>query len=403
MTTIKNQPFNFDERTRGILANFGRINKGLMFHPGNVLRTVGVERDIFGIAHLDVPIPGPSFAIADLPKFLKAIKEFELHGGVKLLVADDGKAILLHRSDAAQLNLLRYAETRSTYIVPPQTVKYDLSSANEILSLKEDWKPPVLKVLTSFDLLGNNFLRLKKVLAVGDAVVLESDGKAMTATGTNWTRGPILDPYSIKLGDFDVAEFKLTFVNRKIKHILDGSYEVSIGTRRGLVNKSTKIPNGYRIETVEGDVPIVRFKSPGLEYYIAPEIGSVLPSSPTTTLPGKAQTRLNFTLRPDEIAGLRKLLNSQVDYYHNKQTTAPKDFRTLAQLFGIVPEAFTPGVAKPFTPAANWRSQPVPTFITLNNSDVTLLCEIVKGDVEKFGDPKTKAIYPKLCELTSQD
>jgi hypothetical protein len=61
------------KRTINILKTFSSVNEGLVFKPGNSLRTISSDQGIFIEAEIDEKIPS-QFAIADLALFLRNIE-----------------------------------------------------------------------------------------------------------------------------------------------------------------------------------------------------------------------------------------------------------------------------------------------------------------------------------------
>jgi hypothetical protein len=346
--------FKFDKWSQKIIANFSRINPAIMFRPGNEIITVGKDKDIFGVARLDgVSIP-TTFAITDLSKFLNVLKQFG--DEPDLLVDGDGRTLVINPGGTPQ-------------------IKYTLASEKVIeanLCLREDWKPPVINVGSSFKLPANDLLYIKKAMSVGQLteVVFVADGETLIVEGFR-ASDPTSDEFSMKLCDID-ATFNLTFIDRKIKAMLDGDYDVFVGT------------------TTEREIPIIRCMTDGLEYFVTPEVGSGLHQRTKTP---KGMTNLNYTLDTKEIATLRRLLEGVIDQHYNGGTSPNKNFVELCSDFGIPAAAFEPIPDDPFTPAAHWRKQPIPNFITIQESHILLLCKILEPNLSQ------RSIYQKLVEL----
>jgi hypothetical protein len=67
---------NFSKETLKQLENFSEINQGLLFKPGNTLRTLSVLKNIFAVSKIDDEIPR-EFAIYDLRELLAIIALFK--------------------------------------------------------------------------------------------------------------------------------------------------------------------------------------------------------------------------------------------------------------------------------------------------------------------------------------
>ena len=66
----------FNARTIQILRNFASINEGMIFKPGQVIKTLSPTKSVMAKAVLENEIP-QSFAIFDIPQFLSAVSMFE--------------------------------------------------------------------------------------------------------------------------------------------------------------------------------------------------------------------------------------------------------------------------------------------------------------------------------------
>lgn len=62
----------FQKQTLAVIENFARINQGIIFKQGNVLRTMSVMKNIYATAVLNDTIPR-EFAIYDLNEFLSVM------------------------------------------------------------------------------------------------------------------------------------------------------------------------------------------------------------------------------------------------------------------------------------------------------------------------------------------
>lgn len=66
----------FSEETLAVLKNFAAINPNLMLHPGNILRTVSVQKSVLAQATISESIPSKA-AIYDMTRFLSTLGLFQ--------------------------------------------------------------------------------------------------------------------------------------------------------------------------------------------------------------------------------------------------------------------------------------------------------------------------------------
>lgn len=67
---------SFSEKTIEVIKNFASINQGIVFKPGNLLRTCSNAKNIFASAEIPDNIP-VEFAIYDLNAFLSTLSLFD--------------------------------------------------------------------------------------------------------------------------------------------------------------------------------------------------------------------------------------------------------------------------------------------------------------------------------------
>ena len=87
--------------TIDILQNFASINTGMLFRPGNVIRSLSGPRTVFARAVVDEQFPR-EFAIYDLPEFLNTLAMFKdpvvSYEDNYILVTGEGSTVKYHYS-----------------------------------------------------------------------------------------------------------------------------------------------------------------------------------------------------------------------------------------------------------------------------------------------------------------
>lgn len=113
-----------------VLKNFSTINQGIIFKPGNVLRTMSVMRNMFARAVIKDDIP-QEFAIYDLPEFLSTISLFE---DAEIEFAE--KHLIIKSPSAG--NKIKYFYSNPSVIVAPPDKEMKMKGENIALMITED-------------------------------------------------------------------------------------------------------------------------------------------------------------------------------------------------------------------------------------------------------------------------
>src|SRR5689334_14694233 len=138
--------FRLSPRTKMILKNFSRINPGLLFRPGQELRTISPNKDLVGVAKITETIPA-RFAIYDLPRLLKCI--------------GDGDPVLILHDDYLEIKKTTGVRYKYKYAVCDKTVWSVVLAAPE--------KDPDFKqVITRFELPNVDLQHAIKVLSISE-------------------------------------------------------------------------------------------------------------------------------------------------------------------------------------------------------------------------------------------
>ncbi len=191
------------KRTLLILKNFSTINEGIVFKPGNRLKTITPLPTILATAELDTEIE-TEFCIADLPRFLSVVS----------LVEDPHLDITKERIIIKSGNVeMRYVCADPEMIAGQEHLKDDITF------------PPVdIKFTLTNDVL-RNLLKASAVLKLTEIAVV-GDGEKLFLKSID-TDNKVQDYYSLEIGDTK-KKFKIVISIDNLKFI-PADYMVSIG------------------------------------------------------------------------------------------------------------------------------------------------------------------------------
>ena len=150
----------FSDQTLSILKNFAEINPGVLFRPGNIIKTMAPSKSLMAVAKVDEDIPTLA-ALHNLSQFLATLSLFEspdVEFQEKKFVISGGKSKIYYT----------YA-SESMIIAPPQK---DLQMPAEFAKVSLKW---------------DDIIRVKKA-----AAVLQVPEIAFTGNGTTMISLPSL-------------------------------------------------------------------------------------------------------------------------------------------------------------------------------------------------------------------
>lgn len=196
------------------LQNFSTINQGIVFNPGNVLRTCNSVRNTYAEAEIDETFER-QFGVYDLKKLLALLsmaKEPDVVVDDATIKIKGGKSIVSMRHTNTKLVI----SPPDKKIVAPYFLEFDLSADD-------------LKWL----------FNTSSVLGTNHVVFVGKDGKlsldAVDVSGKN------VDAGSLELGNTEHT-FRAVILVERLK-IMAGDYKISI-SNKGVVqfaNKNTKL------------------------------------------------------------------------------------------------------------------------------------------------------------------
>lgn len=213
----------FDSRAIQILRNFTSINPGILFRPGNEIRTISTTRSIMARATISTKIEA-QFAIYDLSQFLSAVSLFDSPD----LVTKERSVVI--ESGAEKL-------------------EYFFTAPDNIMAAP-DKEVAVQDAVVNFTMKADVFARLQKaisVISVPEIAITGEDGKIYLEGFNSKDSGKSF--YRVEVGETDKS-FRFIFSVDNVK-LLAGDYEVS-ATSKG----------------------IGHFKGSDVEYWIAMESSS---------------------------------------------------------------------------------------------------------------------------------
>ncbi len=208
------------KRTLLILKNFSTINEGIVFKPGNRLKTITPLPTILATAELDTEIE-TEFCIADLPRFLSVVSLVEdphLDITKERIIIKSGNVEMRYVCADPEM-IVKPPEDDITF--PPVTIKFTLT--NDVL---------------------RNLLKAAAVLKLSEIAIV-GDGEKLFLKSID-VDNKVQDYYSLEIGDTK-KKFKIVISIDNLKFIT-ADYAVSIGheDKQGIARfKGIDIPVEY--------------------------------------------------------------------------------------------------------------------------------------------------------------
>ena len=190
--------------TLTVLKNFAKINQGIEFKPGKVLKTMSQGKTILAKAAIADDFPH-DFCVYDLNQFLAVYainKDTELD-------FDDANVIF-----KAGRSKIKYRKTEKSMIVTPSEKSLALPSVDIEFTLSE---ADLSQILTTAAVLQ------------APNIAVESDGSKIMLTAYN-VKDDSAHTNSIEVADGDGKVFKIAFITENFKMIM-GTYDVQISSK----------------------------------------------------------------------------------------------------------------------------------------------------------------------------
>lgn len=217
--------------TLTILKNFGLINQGIHFKPGNVIRTISVHKNILAQAEISENFP-TEFGIYDLNNFLSVVS---LHKDEPVFEFDNHHVLVVGNNGRSKI---KYRFCDPSMIVTPPT---------------HDIEMPLPEI--SFQLTSEDFSWVLKAAAVlsSPQVAVESDGDKIYIVTIDVSNDSAHTD-SLEITQGNGSTFKMIFRTENLVKLLSGGYDVSISSQ-GLAHfKNIKNNLQYFVAIEKGSV-----------------------------------------------------------------------------------------------------------------------------------------------------
>lgn len=191
------------ENTLNVLKNFASINKNILMHKGNVIRTVSPSKTVMAKATIEEELP-EDVAIYELNRLLNTVNLFE---------------------DAE----LEFKETHLTVVSGGSKIKYVYADPT-LLTVAKNKDLNVQGIFTTVQLTPEVLSavdKVRKTLSLEEIAIEGSDGKLYIKVLD--TTGKTSDEYALELGETD-KEFRAVFKSENME-LLNRKYDVSISSK----------------------------------------------------------------------------------------------------------------------------------------------------------------------------
>ena len=194
------------ERTTNLLKNYASINQSIEFREGNILKTVSPLNTILASVEIEEEFP-QTFPIYELNRFLGTLSLFN---NPELNFMDNGVNI----SDDNHKAIYRYCGSSSMFQTPPDK---DITFPDAEVSFKLS-QDQFKKTINAANTLGL------------PEIVVEGNGSEILFVVSD-TGNPSSDRFSTKVGTTDKT-FSMIFKTENLNKILEGTYDVSLSSKR---------------------------------------------------------------------------------------------------------------------------------------------------------------------------
>ena len=194
------------DRTTNLLKNYANINQSLEFRAGKVLRTVSPLNTILASVEIEEDFP-QTFPIYELSRFLGTLDLFK---NTELDFTDNGVTM----SDSKHEATYRYCGSSSMFQTPPEKdITFPDAEVNFELSQDQ-----FRKTINAANTLG-----LPEVIVEGNG----SDIQLVVSDTGNTSS----DIFSTPVGKTDKT-FRMIFKTENLNKIMEGTYNVSLSSKR---------------------------------------------------------------------------------------------------------------------------------------------------------------------------
>lgn len=214
--------------TVNLLKNFSNINSGIVFRPGNTIKTISTNKNILAEATIKETIPC-EFGIYDLSKFINVLSMYKEEVDVEF---KELSGIISGMSGRSNVDY-RFCAPKMINAAPEKPVAMPESEINfELTQSDFDW------IIRTASVLGS-----PNIAVVSDGTKIE----LMTYDASNDSEST----NTLNVGEGTGDKFKMIFKTEALK-LIPGTYEVKISSKGVSHFKNKDIPIQYWITIESG-------------------------------------------------------------------------------------------------------------------------------------------------------
>lgn len=214
--------------TINLLKNFSNINSGIVFRPGNTIKTISTNKNILAEATIKETIPC-EFGVYDLSKFINVLSLYKEEVDVEF---KELSAIISGMSGRSNVDY-RFCAAKMINAAPEKPVAMPESEINfELTQSDFDW------IIRTASVLGS-----PNIAVVSDGTKIE----LMTYDASNDSEST----NTLNVGEGTGDKFKMIFKTEALK-LIPGTYEVKISSKGVSHFKNKDIPIQYWITIESG-------------------------------------------------------------------------------------------------------------------------------------------------------
>jgi hypothetical protein len=214
--------------TVNLLKNFSNINSGIVFRPGNTIKTISTNKNILAEATIKETIPC-EFGVYDLSKFINVLSLYKEEVDVEF---KELSAVISGMSGRSNVDY-RFCPAKMINAAPEKPVAMPASEINFDMTQSDfDW------IIRTASVLGS-----PNIAVVSDGTKIE----LMTYDASNDSEST----NTLNVGEGTGDKFKMIFKTEALK-LIPGTYEVKISSKGVSHFKNKDIPIQYWITIESG-------------------------------------------------------------------------------------------------------------------------------------------------------
>jgi hypothetical protein len=214
--------------TVNLLKNFSNINSGIVFRPGNTIKTISTNKNILAEATIKETIPC-EFGVYDLSKFINVLSLYKEEVDVEF---KELSAVISGMSGRSNVDY-RFCAPKMINAAPEKPVAMPAAEINFDMTQSDfDW------IIRTASVLGS-----PNIAVVSDGTKIE----LMTYDASNDSEST----NTLNVGEGTGDKFKMIFKTEALK-LIPGTYEVKISSKGVSHFKNKDIPIQYWITIESG-------------------------------------------------------------------------------------------------------------------------------------------------------